>query len=56
MVLPLSRVTALRPFSDTLGKGVPAYAVIDGVLGHLLLGYDNQPLKGFDGQYLYGVV
>ena len=42
----------------TLSKGggvVPEYIVINGVRGQLLLGIDRQPLKGADGQYLYGV-
>lgn len=34
--------------------GVGEYVVINGVLGRLLMGRDNQPLQGRDGQYLYG--
>jgi len=39
----------------TLAAGVPEYLTIDGVLARLLKGRDEQPLKGRDGQYLYGV-
>ena len=39
----------------TLSKGVPAYLSINGLRCVLLVGADNQPLRGADGQYLYGV-
>lgn len=40
--------------ADALIKGVAEYIAVNGVLLRLLTGYDDQPLKGYDGQYLYG--
>lgn len=42
------------PSALALSKGVPEYLTINGVSARLLKGQDNQPLKGLDGQYLYG--
>jgi len=45
---------AISPCNTALLAGVPEYLTIDGILARLLIGADNQPLQGADGQYLYG--
>ena len=43
-------------FSSTvsINSVTPEYLMIDGIRARLLKGMDEQPLKGVDGQYLYG--
>ena len=52
-LIGLGLPAALRPHAPD--KGVPAYLSINGLRCVLLVGADNQPLRGADGQYLYGV-